>query len=334
MTIRDIAAEASVSIATVSRVLNNDFSSVSEETRDKVLEIARRNNYVLPKKRKIDSSARVALIVPQIQHMFFSQMIEAVSSYCFEAGYELCLFSGEGDPEKHKDIIETLAKCQDIQWVLYMGISSEETKQLERLCDSGKKVVLLDNIVYANAFPVAVSVDGEKAMYDLTRMLQDYGHRDIAYITGSKQAKFNNNRHVGYSRAMFERNLPVDPILTRFGTFSFESGVECTDYLISTGKKFTAIVCENDLIAYGAIHRLQESGLSVPGDVSVTGFDDMEFSSYMSPSITTVRQPVAEIVAKSFELLESMSNGTLISNCFIRFPGQIIERDSVRDINQ
>ena len=73
MTIRDIAAEASVSIATVSRVLNNDFSSVSEETRDKVLEIARRNNYVLPKKRKIDSSARVALIVPQIQHMFFSQ---------------------------------------------------------------------------------------------------------------------------------------------------------------------------------------------------------------------------------------------------------------------
>ncbi len=332
MTIRDIAAAADVSIATVSRVLNNDFSSVSEETKNRIIGIAKKNKYVLKKKVHKTISRKVALVVPEINQMFFSSVINEAAKYCLCNGHELILFCSEND-HKSQMVVDALVDSNEIEWVLYMGYSTLYQNLINRLIEANKKVVLLDNIAYDDGIPVAVFVDGECGMYQITNHLYEMGHRNIAYISGSKQAKFNNNRHIGYTRALLEKNIIVDPILTRFGYFTFDSGYECAKDLLKLGKNFTAVVCENDLIAYGAIKAFSEEGLQVPEDISVTGFDDMECSRYLLPGLTTVQQPMEEIINKSFEILQGLSKGEILSNCYIKFATKIVKRGSVKDIN-
>lgn len=330
MTIREIAAKANVSIATVSRVLNNDFSAVGEDKKVIIQDIAKKNGYV-PKNKAKKEEKKVALVIPEVEHMFFAKVIRQIDEYCLENGLNLSLYCSDND-SKSQNIIDILVADTDIEWILYMGFSVYENNWMNRLFANGKKVVLLDNIDYDDGIPVAVFVDGEKGMYQITSYLCDMGHKNIAYFTGSKQAKFNNNRHVGYSRALFERNITVDPELTRFGYFTFESGYSCAKDLLAIGKPFSAVVCENDMIACGAIKAFSEAGLRVPDDVSITGFDDTEFSRYMIPALTTVRQPMSEIVEKAFELLQRMSKGESLSNCYIRLAPELVIRDSVKKI--
>lgn len=330
MTVRDIAKEANVSIATVSRIINGDFSRVSAVTKDRVLDIVRRSNYV-PKKNSVKNSLkRFILVVPSIDHMFFSVVAKEASGYALRNNLEMVLYSIDNSVDSRDDIIKRIA-CSDIDWILYMGISSGDQDSIISLLPPEKKIVFLDNILYKDGIPASVIADGEEAMFALTEYYIGKGHRSIAYITGTKDSRFNNERHKGYARALFNHNIIVNPELTRFGDFSFESGYECMDKLFSLGYGFSAVICENDMMALGAMKSIHEHGLSVPDDISISGFDDTYIADKLSPALTTIRQPLAEIIEKSFSLLSRMSSGEQISNYIIKLPCRIIERESVVD---
>lgn len=330
MTVRDIAKEANVSIATVSRVINGDYSRVSSATKDKILDIVNKNNYVPKKSSARNTVKRFILVVPSIEHMFFSSVAKEAGHYALEHNFEMVLYSIDNSAENRDSIIKRIASS-DIDWILYMGISNRDQDFILKTIPEGKKIVFLDNILYKEGIPASVIADGEEAMYEMTEYFISKGHRSIAYITGTKDSRFNNERHKGYARALFDHNIIVNPELTRFGDFSYEGGYACMEKLFSLKYMFSAVICENDIMALGAMKSIHEHGLSVPDDISVSGFDDTYIADKISPTLTTIRQPLYEIIKKSFELLSRMSNGEQISNYIVKLPCKIIERESVID---
>lgn len=331
MTVRGIAKEAGVSIATVSRILNGDYSRVSSDTLDRVQGVIKKHNYVLKKKAPRKRSERFILVVPSVNHMFFSEVVKAAGKYALAKGHEMILYSIDNSFETRDLIISRIA-ASDVEWILYMGISQEDQESLLPLLSADKKIVFLDNIAYQNGISASVIADGEDAMFQLTNHYISKGHRQIAYITGTKEARFNNERHKGYTRALLSHNLVVDPELTRFGDFSFSEGYECAKSLLSFSQEFSAIICENDMMALGAMKAIHEHGLKIPHDISLSGFDDTYLADKVDPPLTTIRQPLDTIIEESFSLLGRMSSGDKMHNYIVKIPCQIIERKSIASV--
>lgn len=333
MTVREIAKEAEVSIATVSRILNGDYSRVSTETLNRVQAVIKKHNYVLKKKTPKKKPKRFILVVPSASHMFFSNVVKAAGKYALANNLEMILYSID-DSLETRDLIINRIVSSDIEWVLYMGISQNTQDSIIPLISTTKKIVFLDNIDYQNGISASVIADGEDAMFQLTEYYIRKGHRHIAYITGTKEARFNNERHKGYARALLCHNLMVDPELTRFGDFSFDEGYECAKSLLSLDQKFSALICENDIMALGAMKAINELGLKIPEDVSLSGFDDMYIADKVSPTLTTIRQPLDAIIEESFSLLNRMSSGEKMSNYIVKMPCEIIERESIASVEK
>lgn len=337
MTIREIAQESEVSITTVSRIINNDFSSVSDNTRKRVQEVIRKNRYVAGQKAKIKtkstscSKKRIALIIPEVSQMFFSSIIDEAERQCTGRNKELILCCSRNSIDLEKEHVQYLID-HDVEGILYMSTSTCNENYFGDLKRAGKKFVVLDNNFTDFSLPGAVFVDGEAGIYEMTNYLLRNGHQNIAYFSGVAHCKFNNRRHQGYTRALLEHNIAVDPWLTIFGDFTWASGMESVEKLLRKKKDVTAIICENDLIACGAISELKKHGLSVPDDVSVTGFDNMSISKILVPALTTVDQHIELIVEKAMDLLDQMNRNQGMETNIEKITPDIIYRDSVRCI--
>lgn len=334
-TIREIAKEAGVSITTVSKLINGEEISISKDTRERVLETVKKYNYVgnTGAKRKKSSSEKnqIAIVIPELKQMFFAEILEQVEKYCDESGNNLIVCSSRNDFEREKQHIADLIKM-GIKGIVYMSVSSTTENCYEDLKKAKIPFVVLDSNLIEYNVPAIAFVDGENGMYSAAKYLIECGHQDIAYITGVRHAKFNNSRHQGYVRALLESGLPVNPQLTAFGNYTYESGGEKAAWLLEHRVEFTALLCENDLIAIGAMRKLEEHGLRVPDDISIIGFDDIYINEMIRPQLTSVNQNLHVIAKEAVDMLIRLADGEVLDNTVVKVTPRLILRNSVKII--
>ena len=292
-TIQDIAKHANVSKSTVSRVLNAS-SVVNTETREAVEQAMAALNYrpnVLAQNLANGRSMTIGIVTQNIGSPFYDSVAQGVIEGLANTGYSPIFVDGQWHKNTEIEVIQTLIGRQVDGLVLIGGdIQAAEVDQLK---------TRLPIILVARQLPgwecQSVCVDNELAGYEATKHLIEHGHRSIALIHGIKEQPDAVNRLEGYKRALHESNIKFDSNLVFQADFSAQSGVMAVTSLITRGVNFTAIFAENDMMAMGARLGLSRYGFRVTDDISVVGFDDQAEAAFMTPPLTTMRQPAVQM---------------------------------------
>lgn len=289
--IKDVAREAGVSIATVSRVINK-VDVVNEETKKKVKEAIDRLGYspnIVAQSLKTQRSRSIGILVPDISSQVYPEIVRGAEDVANMYDYSIILCNSDFDMEKEKKYIKVM-KEKMVDGLLYTS-SSLEPEILEYLQSLQMKTILVETTDEAQQFP-SVTIDNRRAAKEaVTRLIED-GHRSIAYI-GSKKAKRNAwaKRFEGYEDALKEAGMPVEEAMTYYGDLKAQTGYNGITSIMSSGKRPDAVFCGSDEIAMGVINALRDHDIRVPEDVSVMGFNDIYEASIFYPKISTVAQP-------------------------------------------
>jgi LacI family repressor for deo operon, udp, cdd, tsx, nupC, and nupG len=292
--IKDVAREVEMSTATVSRALR-DLPGVSEETRVRVRETARRLGYVpSPSAAGLASgqTRTVAVIVPFVSRWFYAAVVQGAEEVLRERGYDLLLYNLAGDPSARHRVFETnlLTKRVDAVLVLSLRPSTDELARLRKL---GRPVTIIGADIPGWA---TVRIDDEHAARTATQHLLDLGHTRIGYLGGSMNDVLDFTapaaRLAGYRATMTRAGLPYDTSLEADGEFTIAGGSSAARGLLDRDDRPTAIFCASDEMAMGVLRTARELGVRVPEDLSVIGIDDHEMAEFFD--LTTVAQPVHE----------------------------------------
>lgn len=332
MTIKDIARESGYSVSTVSRALNN-HKDVSEDARKRIEEIVASRRFVPnanARQLKQQQTQNVAVIVKGSQNIFFAAVIERLQRRISEAGYDAVLHYQEED-ENEIEIAGRICRESKPLGVLFLG-GNHETFQ-SRFPEITIPAVLVTSLDDSLSFPnlSMVGVDDEKAGALAARHLYEKGHRSIAVLGGDLSFSSTSYRRWQGCRACWEGvGLSLPEANYEQAAFSYGGAYRAMKTLLARCKDITAVFAMSDVTAIGAIRAIVDAGLSVPGDISVIGFDGIELGGYYTPSLTTLLQPVDEIAQKSVELLlRSIERGQPARR--VEIPVSLLERESVRN---
>lgn len=325
VSIRDVAKHAGVSIATVSRVFNKT-SFVSEELVEKVLTSARELGYhpnrVAQSLRK-GQTKTIGFLIPDIVNPFFSSMVKGAEDFLKSLGYIILLCSSSGDREKENELLATFYS-RKIDGLI--AITLEENNPLIDSAISKKiPTILMDNIVNRPTISCVAS-DNYGGIKKLMNYLIETGHRSFVFLSGDPIIYSAKERLKAFKDTVEGRNDLDFEIV--FGEYTYESGVEMVKKLKHIPD---AVVCGNDMIAFGAMVELERRGFRIPEDVSVTGFDDILFSRMSRPPLTTVRQDAYLMGRVGAELLisainEEIKNDVVLLETTLEIRGSTRER--------
>ena len=321
LTIKDIARMCNVSPATVSNVMNGKTNKVSEETRALILKTIEESGYkpnFIAKGLRSSKTKLIGVIAEDLSLFNMPPIITGITQYCEERGYMFLLenlrlyhrWNGTwfNDNEKYDSVFNPAIAEMDainVDGIIYVA---GHTRSITSLHQDAKRPVVMAYSASADPEIPAYVIDDTKAAYDMTNYLISCGHKKIGVIGGERNNDHSLLRTDGYHKAMFENGLLYDPEIVTYGPWTRENGYEQAGQLIEKG--VTAIFCFADYIAGGVYDYLDEHGLKAGKDICVAGFDDHEFSHYMSPSLTTVALPTIEIGYESAKRLVSMIEGT------------------------
>lgn len=327
ITIKDVAKRAGVASSTVSCVLNGK-DNVSELTRQKVLGAASELNYVKhgpASELKRNSTQTIGVMVHDMSSPYFSDLVPGIESAIKSHGYDLIVCSSMGGEKstanryiREKRIDGAIVIAQDIPDELLTEASAREFP-----------IVVMDRQL-ANEHIVNVLMDDEQGGYLATKYLIDQGHRAIAYINGPFSSDCNLLRYQGFLRALSEADIEEKSEWRLSGQFCKESGYHAAKMLIEKGLP-SAVFFANDDMAIGGLEAFREHHISVPEQVSVVGFDNIHVSQYVSPPLTTFRQPKTDAGLLAGHLLIQMLNGEQVKSVFT-LDIQCVERQSVRAV--
>jgi len=327
-TIYEVSKLAGVSLATVSRVMNNS-NKVTAKTRQKVEaamhQLGYRPNTIAQSLASKRSNA-VGVLVPELHGPFFSVMLGAIEKELREQGKHVIITAGHSDAEREKAGIEFLESRRCDALILYVFAVSDD--YIQTLTRSSIPVVLIGRSV-AGMADDCVTLDNQHGGYVATRSLIEAGHRAIACITGPLWKSDGRERFAGYQEALEERGLPVEPRLIFEGDYEELSGRNGMQHLLECGVPFTALVCANDEMAAGAIAVARDRSIVIPDDLSIVGFDNVFFTRYMNPRLSTVDYPIEHMgqMAARCVLRDVYGHeGLDINN---RFEPKLIRRDSI-----
>ncbi len=333
-TIRDVAEKAGLSVATVSLVLNNKPSRISEATKEYVRKVAKEMDYrpsQLAVNLKKMRSNTIGLIVSDIRNSFYSSLAKGIEDKCRENGWNMILCNTNDLAEREKEYIEVLYSKGVEGIVLGMASTgSYETAKRSVELMHAKKIpfVLLDRSVVSDVCN-AVVADHEKGGYAATRHLLELGHRRIACVTGPAYLEGSSSRLAGYRKAFKEFHVTVDESLIVPGEYTYESGVEAAEQLKE--KDFSAVFAFNDMMTYGVCQGLRKQGKHIPDDVSVVGYDDSFFSQIFDVSLTMVRQPFYEMGKQAGEILIDIADHGRKQPSVVEFQSELIIRSSTKE---
>ena len=300
-TIKDVAKQAGVSIATISRVLNKS-DRVRPATRDRVLKIARKLKY------SPNAAARglitrrtegIGLLLPDLHGEFFSEIIRGADQTAQLAGFHLIVSSSHSSKEQIESALRLMHGRVDGLIVMSPLINSEIL--LEHLPRS-LPVVLLNTLASSRHYD-CINTDGFAGARDMVNYLIRLGHRRIAMICGSVNNREAIDRLRGYRAALKANSIPHDPLLEISGDFSLAAGQRGMAQILQLRPNVTAVFAANDAMAISAIAALREAGLRIPDDISVCGFDDIPVARYLQPALTSVHVPIRDLGFMSVELI-------------------------------
>lgn len=294
VTIKQVSELAGVSSATVSRVINNT-DTVKEKTRLQVLEamatLGYRHNTIAASLAS-NKTHTVGYVVPELHGSFFGAMMAGTEKVLRHANKHMFVVAGHSDEKQEQREIDALLSRRCDALILHVEAVSDD--YLINLAAQDVPMVIVNRYIEAIG-DRCISLDNEMGGYLATRHLLDAGHRDIAYLSGAMFKADAQTRLEGHKRALMEFSIPYTDALFSEGTFQAESGERCMQAIIDRQVPFTAVACGNDEMASGAINTLRINGWQVPEDVSVIGFDNIDFASYLTPKLTTIDYPVRHI---------------------------------------
>lgn len=326
-TLRQIAREAGVSVATVSRALRQP-ETVSRDTRNRILELMSQHRYV-PDARAAGLSSRrtglVGLLVPTLSNSIYAAFAEAVQSRLQAAGRSLLIANTNYNEQLEGEIVRTLVESR-VEGVIFTGYRRDlAIYQLLR----HYRIPFLVTWSTSPATDVpAISFDNREAARAATSKLLALGHRRIGLICGVSALNDRAEQRIeGYRQALAESRVRYDPELVCERPFDAAEGAAAAEYLIRAPKPPTALFCANDIQALGALFACQRLGLSVPSDISILGFDDLPIVRVASPPLTTVHVPAHEMgEAVADALMQAAETGRPIKTHM--FDAKIILRGS------
>jgi LacI family repressor for deo operon, udp, cdd, tsx, nupC, and nupG len=325
-TMKDVAKLAKVSDATVSRVFS-DPDAVSDKTKQKVLEAAEELNYelnVLARNLRKMKTEVIMVILPDISNPFFSKIVRGIESVAMENNYKILLGDTKNDVDLEKEYLRNLdQKYAD-------GVITLTARTDPALIEEISKrhnIVLACEYFDKNIIPT-VSIDNVEGAYKATNHLIRMGHKRIAHISGPEDVILTQDRLKGYKKALKANNLKYYKKLIKEGDFSYQSGFENMSELIKMDNPPTAVFCDSDQMAIGAIKAIRNHGFNVPDDYAVVGFDNIEIASIFEPGLTTISQPMYEIGVNAMRLLLDIMNGREIKKNRITLENELIIRES------
>ena len=302
MTIKDIANSLGLSVSTVSKALNH-ASDVSDSTRKKVIDYANSVGFSL---HRTTEAKRICVLFEnmdshsnaQVGYPVLSGFQHAANAYHYEVVIEH--FSDKNPPNLKK-----LCSDNNFSGLMILGtkINSAILKELET---TGVPVMLMDSYV-KNPKVSCISSDNINSVASIVEHLIGLGHKKIGFLGGDKESIVTRERFSGYLIGLIEGEINFNSDYVRYGNYTEECGLFAADYFADKG--VTAVVCASDLIAIGLINGLKKRGLSVPDDISVSGFDDLDVARYFTPSLTTVKQDFVTLGENAFTLLRQAIKG-------------------------
>ena len=292
---QDVAREAGVSTATVSRVLAGFKNATSELTAKRVRETAERLGYVVnavAASLRSQQTSSVGLILADISNPFFGQLAIGLEKTLTTEGYGVILANSSNSVEDEKRLLRLMMEKQVAAIVI--ASSADSGEHIRDVIGRGMTVVLVDTEL-DDVEADAVVVDNRRAAKAAVDHLIELGHRSIGVVTGQLHASFDRERLLGYRDAFSAHNLPVPETLILRADSTVEGGARAVRQGLARDVLPTALFATNNLMTTGAIAAVVEHGLSIPFDISVVGFDDMEWYSIFNPQITAVSQPAYDI---------------------------------------
>ncbi|MBT2287771.1 catabolite control protein A [Paenibacillus albidus] len=334
VTIYDVAREAGVSMATVSRVVNNN-PNVKPQTRKKVFEAIERLGYrpnAVARGLASKKTTTVGVVIPDISNSIFAEIARGIEDIANMYHYNIILCNADKRKEKEIRVINTLLEKQ-VDGLLFMGGTVTE-EHIQAFQTSAVPIVLCATRDEKGTYP-SVDIDHETAAFDAVNTLIRHGHREIAMISGTLQDPANGYaRFQGYKRALEAAGIEYQEDLVRIGNYRYESGVEAMKYFLGLKKKPTAIFAATDEMAIGAIHSIQDEGLKVPDDFSIISVDNIRMASMVRPLLTTVAQPMYDLGAVAMRLLTKLMKKETVENARVILPHETILRLSVNHVNK
>jgi len=330
MTISDIAKLANVSKSAVSIVLNNK-TGVSEKTRAKVLETIKKYNYnpnQLAQSLASKETKSIGLIIKEIDNPYFSKVMKGVFDACSELGYSVLVGTSELSTDKESEIVNTLLSKR-VDGIIISPLKSGELdlSYFSNLFNENIPWVVLGKTSILGNY---VDIDNIKAAYDAVTYLINLGHREIAHIAGPSYSGHGLKRLEGYKQALSDNNIPINSdLIIPVDPYTANGYLAGKELLSLKDQNPTAVFCYNDLVAIGLINSLTENNIKVPDDISIIGFDNIDFSEYLKIPLTTVHMPAYEIgKAAAVLLIKQLSSGSVPLNESVVLEHKIIERNS------
>jgi LacI family transcriptional regulator len=304
VTIKDLAQHAGVSLATVSRVIN-DSAYVSEATRAKVEKAIADLGYqpdIRARELRGKPSQLIALIIPNIQNVFYTTLAESVEHYLRDQNFTMILGVSQEDPELFIDYLESFWQRR-VDGILYVPPDrGDYSKEIRRLASAGVPMVEVNRRCQDDLLDGVVA-DNFRGAYLATEYLLNLNHRRIALIVGSREITTGKDRIQGYERALRDAGVPVKPEYLKTGRFVKEFAVRATEELLALDERPTAIFAASNRLVMGTMSVLMDHKIDVPDDISVISFDDVEWLRYFNPPITTVDIAIEEMATLSIQLL-------------------------------
>ncbi|MBA9026359.1 MULTISPECIES: LacI family DNA-binding transcriptional regulator [Bacillaceae] len=299
ITIKDVAKQANVSVATVSRVLNG-LDRVSDQTRKKVLKVVKELNYVpntMAASMITKQTQMLAVVVPEIENPFYTSVIKGTVNVAKERGYNTFVFS-TNDSESEEDTFFESSLRRNVDGIVLIGAHKDPVFYQKM----NKPVILVDRYIDGCGLD-GVIIDNFGGAYEATKYLIEYGHRDIAIITGPQTFNDGTERYWGYQQALKDNGIELVSDYQKHGDWFENNGYQSTKELMKLPKPPTAIFAANNLICQGTIKALRDLDLTIGLDVSLVGFDANDLAEFVKPRVSVVKRPTYEMGTHAAEML-------------------------------
>lgn len=330
-TINDVAKKANVSVATVSRVINNSSHKVNAKTKERVLQVIKELDFhpnAVAKSLQKRKTNTIGVLIPDISNPYYAEIVRGIQDYAEEIGFSPFLQNTDRDIQKVIRNIYLLRE-KNVEGILFSGgiITEEVFNALGTLRDKalvvGRQKIDMPSI----------RIDNKALTLRVVEYLISLGHKKIGFIGGPKSSVTTEDRYQGYKKGVKDHNCLFVKDYALFGDLTLQSGYEKAVQLLSHPKLPTAIVTANDQIAFGTIKAIKDKGLRVPEDIAVTGFDNTPLTRYFEPTVTTIDIPRYAMGRDAMKYLQDLIAGRKIKKVSY-YECQLVVRNSTKPAGQ
>lgn len=311
--IQQVAQKASVSVATVSRVLNN-VTSVSPKTRIRVENAIKELNYepsMLGRNLRNSESRLLLVVIPSISNPFYTEIIKGIEKIAIVNNYNILLCETDSNPQR-ENIYFNMVKNKLADGI----ISMDPTVNMQKLNELAENhsIILCSEYEEGGSIPY-VTINNELAAYQAVKHLIKIGNKKIALINSDEKFLYARQRRHGYERALKEFDLPIrSEWVYNTGQLDFENGVHAMRKLLQLKERPSAVFAVSDTLAIGALKEINVSGLKVPDDIAIVGFDKISFSNLTNPTLTTIAQPMYKMGCTAANMLINSIKGNKVES--------------------